>query len=95
MDCSCGKKGCGQSPDGTTVTEQPKIVLYYHLSLSTWPLSNNKELLCRFRRVKPDKSHTTRSLICAKPTRRREQNTTLYHIKVHEFKIITKQVFRT
>jgi hypothetical protein len=27
------------------VTEPPKIVPYYRLSLSTWPLNNNKELL--------------------------------------------------
>jgi hypothetical protein len=26
------------------VTEPPKIIPYYRLSLSTWPLSNNKEL---------------------------------------------------
>jgi hypothetical protein len=63
------------------VTEPPKIILYYCLSQSTWPLSNNKELLSRFRRVKPDKSHTTGSLICAKPTRRRDQSTTLHYIK--------------
>jgi hypothetical protein len=67
------------------VTEPPKIVPYYRLSLSTWPLSNNKELFCRFRRVKPGKSHTTGSLICAKPTRRRDQSTTLHYIKVHKF----------
>jgi hypothetical protein len=30
------------------VTEPPKIIPYYRLSLSTWPLSNNKELFCRF-----------------------------------------------
>jgi hypothetical protein len=70
------------------VTEPPKIVLYYRLSLSTWPLSNNKELLCRFRRVKPGKSHTTGLLICAKPTRMRDQSTILHYI-------ITNQVFRT
>jgi hypothetical protein len=58
-------------------------------------LSNNKELLCCFRRVKPGKSHTTGSLICAKPTRRRDQSTTLHHIKVHKFNIITNQVFQT
>jgi hypothetical protein len=52
------------------VTEPPKIVPYYRLSLSVWPLSNNKELFYRFRRVKPRKSHTTGSLICAKPTGR-------------------------
>jgi hypothetical protein len=32
------------SSSQTTVTEPPKIVPYYRLSLSTWPLSNNKEL---------------------------------------------------
>jgi hypothetical protein len=64
----------------TRVTEPPKIILYYRLSRSTWPLSNNKELLSRFRRVKPGKSHTTGSLICAKPTRRRDQSTTLHYI---------------
>jgi hypothetical protein len=63
------------------VTEPPKIILYYRLSRSTWPLSNNKELLSRFRRVKPGKPHTTGSLICAKPTRRRDQSTTLHYIK--------------
>jgi hypothetical protein len=67
------------------VTEPPKIVPYYRLSLSTWPLSNNKELFCSFRRVKPGKSHTTGSLICAKPTRRRDQSTTLHYIKIHKF----------
>jgi hypothetical protein len=63
------------------VTEPPKIIPYYRLSWSTWPLSNNKELLSRFRQVKPGKSHTTGSLICAKPTRRRDQSTTLHYIK--------------
>jgi hypothetical protein len=63
------------------VTEPPKIIPYYRLSRSTWPLSNNKELLSRFRQVKPGKSHTTGSLICAKPTRRRDQSTTLRYIK--------------
>jgi hypothetical protein len=63
------------------VTEPPKIIPYYRLSRSTWPLSNNKELLSRFRRVKPGKSHTTGSLICAKPTRRRDQSATLHNIK--------------
>jgi hypothetical protein len=41
------------------VTEPPKIILYYRLRLSTWPLSNNKELLSHFRRVKPAESLTT------------------------------------
>jgi hypothetical protein len=77
------------------VIEPPKIIPYYRLSLSTWPLSNNKELFCRSRRVKPGKSHTTGSLICAKPTRRWDQSTALHYIKVHKFNIITNQVFRT
>jgi hypothetical protein len=77
------------------VIELPKIIPYYRLSRSTWPLSNNKELLSRFRRVRPGKSHTTGSLICAKPTRRRDQSTTLHYIKVHKFNIITNQVFCT
>jgi hypothetical protein len=70
---------------GISVTEPLKIIPYYRLSLSTWPLSNNKELLSRFRRVKPGKSHTKGSLICAKPTRKRDQSTTLHYIKVHKF----------
>jgi hypothetical protein len=65
----------------TFCAEPHKIVPHYRLSLSTWALSNNKELFCRFRRVKPDKSHTTGSLICAKPTRRRDQSTTLHYKK--------------
>jgi hypothetical protein len=63
------------------VTESPKIIPYYRLSRSTWPLSNNKELLSHFRWVKPGKSHTIGSLICAKPTRRWDQSTTLHYIK--------------
>jgi hypothetical protein len=43
------------------VTEPPKIILYYRLSLSTWSLSNNKELFCHFCQVKPGKSLTTGS----------------------------------
>jgi hypothetical protein len=54
------------------VTEPPKIISYYRLSQSTWPLSNNKELFCRLCWVMPSKSPTTGSLICAKPTRRRD-----------------------
>jgi hypothetical protein len=67
-------------PCAARVTEPPKIIPYYRLSRSPWPLSNNKELLSCFRRVKPGKSHTTGSLICAKPTRRRDQSTTLHYI---------------
>jgi hypothetical protein len=80
---------------GAGVTEPPKIIPYYRLSRSTWPLSNNKELLSRFRRVKPGKSHTTGSLICAEPTRRRDQSTTLHYVKGSKFNIITNQVFHT
>jgi hypothetical protein len=43
------------------VTKPPKIIPYYRLSLSMWPLSNNKELVCRFCRVKPGESLTTGS----------------------------------
>jgi hypothetical protein len=46
---------------------QPKIIPYYHLSLSTWPLTNNKELLCRFCRVKPGESLTTGSRYALSP----------------------------
>jgi hypothetical protein len=66
------------------VIEPPKIIPYYRLSQSTWPLKNNKELLSRFRWVKPGKSNTTGSLICAKPTRRRDQSTTLLYIKASQ-----------
>jgi hypothetical protein len=45
------------------VTEPPKIILYYRLSLSTWPLSNNKESFYHFCRVKPGKSLTTGSIL--------------------------------
>jgi hypothetical protein len=56
------------SPDDPTlVTEPPKIIVYYRLSLSTWPLSNNKELLSRFRRVKPGESLTTGSRYALSP----------------------------
>jgi hypothetical protein len=50
-----------------SVTEPPKIIPYYRLSLSTWPLSNNKELFCRFRRVKPGESLTTGSRYALSP----------------------------
>jgi hypothetical protein len=41
-----------------SVTEPSKIIPYYCLSWSTWPLSNNKKLLCRLCRVMPDESLT-------------------------------------
>jgi hypothetical protein len=50
---------CKPIVDHQSVTELPKIIPYYHLSRSTWPLSNNKELFCRLCRVKPGKSLTT------------------------------------
>jgi hypothetical protein len=50
-----------------SVIEPPKIIPYYRLSLSTWPLSNNKELLCRFCRVKPGESLTTGSRYALSP----------------------------
>jgi hypothetical protein len=85
----------GRRQEWRDVTEPPRIVPYYCLSLSAWPLRNNKELFCSFHRVKPGKSHTTGSLIYAKTTRRRDQSTTLQYIKVHKLNIITNQVFRT
>jgi hypothetical protein len=58
------------------VTEAPKIIPYYRLSLSTWPLSNNKELLCRFCRVKPSESLTTGSIYALSP---HEGGTRVHH----------------
>jgi hypothetical protein len=49
------------------VTEPPKIIPYYRLSLSTWPLSNTKELLSRFGWVKPGESLTTGSRYALSP----------------------------
>jgi hypothetical protein len=89
------KKSVSRTRAVVSVTEPPKIIPYYRLSRSTWPLSNNKELLSRFRRVKPDKSHTTGSLICAKPTRRRDQSTTLHYMKGSQVQDYYKPVFRT
>jgi hypothetical protein len=68
------------------VTEPPKIVPYYRLSLSTWPLSNNKELFCRFRRVKPGKSLTTGSRYALSPHEggtRVQHYITLHYITLH------------
>jgi hypothetical protein len=64
------------------VTKPPKIILYYRLSQPTWPLSNNKELFCRFRRVKPVKSLTTGSRYGLRP---HEGGTRVQHyIKVYK-----------
>jgi hypothetical protein len=68
------------------VTEPPKIIPYYCLSLSTWPLSNNKELLSRFRRVKPGESHTTGSRYALSPPEggtRVQHYITLHYITLH------------
>jgi hypothetical protein len=69
------------------VTEPPKIILYYRLSLSTWPLSNNKELLSRFRRVKPGESLTTGSRYALSPHEggtRVQHYITLHYITLHK-----------
>jgi hypothetical protein len=58
------------------VTEPPKVIMYYRLSLSTWPLSNNKELLCRFCRLKLDKSLTIGSRYALSP---HEGGTRVHH----------------
>jgi hypothetical protein len=73
------------------VTEPPKIILYYRLRLSTWPLSDNKELLSHCRQVKPGKSLTTGSRYALSP---HEGGTRVQHYltqKVHKFNIITNQ----
>jgi hypothetical protein len=59
--------GTRRSGRGVGVIEPPKIILYYRLSRSTYPLSNNKELFCRFYRVKPGESLTTGSRYALSP----------------------------
>jgi hypothetical protein len=41
------------------VTEPLKLIPYYCLNHSSWPLSNNIEVTCRLYRVKPGKSLTS------------------------------------
>jgi hypothetical protein len=41
------------------VTEPLKLIPYYCLNHSTWPLSNNIEVTCRLCRVEPGKSLTS------------------------------------
>jgi hypothetical protein len=68
------------------VTEPPKIISYYRLILSTWPLSNNKELLSRFCRVKPGESLTTGSRYALSPHEggtRIQHYITLHYITLH------------
>jgi hypothetical protein len=43
----------------TNVTEPLKLITYYCLNHSFWPLSNNIEVTCRLCRVKPGKSLTS------------------------------------
>jgi hypothetical protein len=74
-----------------SVTELPKIILYDRLSLSTWPLSNNKELFCHFHRVKPGKSLTTGSRYALSP---HEGGTKVQHyIKVSQVQHYYKPSF--
>jgi hypothetical protein len=69
------------------VIELLKLIPYYCLNHSSWPLSNNIDVTCRLYRVKPGKSLTS-------------QDRQLY-IKTHtnaspeinKSQIITKQVF--
>jgi hypothetical protein len=60
-------RSTGPGPITATVIEPPKIIPYYRLSQSTWPLSNNKELFRRFHRVKPGESLTTGSRYALSP----------------------------
>jgi hypothetical protein len=75
------------------VTELPRIIPHYRLSLSTWLLSNNNELFCCHCRDMPGESLTTGSLICANPTRRLDQNTSSTLHKSPQVQLITNQVF--
>jgi hypothetical protein len=45
--------------DSHLVTEPLKLIPYYCLNHSSWPLSNNIEVTCRLCRVKPRKSLTS------------------------------------
>jgi hypothetical protein len=82
-------------PAAMSVTEPPKIIMYYCLSRSTWPLSNNKEVFCWLYRVMRGESLTIGSLICAKPTRSWDQSTSATLHKSWQSYIITNQIFHT
>jgi hypothetical protein len=57
-----------------TVTEPLKLIPYYCLNHSSWPLSNNIEVTCRLCRVGPGKSLTSQDRhLYNKLTRRRVQ----------------------
>jgi hypothetical protein len=71
-----GLNAVGHSSGDDTVTEPPKIILYYRLRRSTWPLSNNKELFCRLCRGMPAKSLTTGSRYVLSP---HEGGTRVHH----------------
>jgi hypothetical protein len=54
------------------VTKPLKLIPYYCLNHSSWPLSNNTEVTCRLCRVKPGKSLTSQDRqLYIKLTRRR------------------------
>jgi hypothetical protein len=69
------------------VTEPPKIILYYRLSLSTWPLSDNKELFCHLCQEKPGKSLTTGSRYVLSPHEGGTRVQVQHYIKVQMFKL--------
>jgi hypothetical protein len=58
------------------LTEPPKIIPYYRLSMSMWSLSNNKQLLCRLYRGMPGKSLTIGSRYALSP---HEGGTRVHH----------------
>jgi hypothetical protein len=45
---------------GGSVTEPPKLILYYCINLSSWSLRDNTELTCRLCRVNSGQSRVAR-----------------------------------
>jgi hypothetical protein len=78
------------------MTEPLKLIPYYCLNHSTWPLSNNIEVTCRLCRVKPGKSLTSqdRQLYTKTPTKASPEinKSQLLHNILQRF-IITNPVF--
>jgi hypothetical protein len=77
----------------TGVTEPLKLIPYYCLNHSTWPLSNNIEVTCRHCRVKPGKSLTSqdqqlyiKTHTKASPKINKSQFITIHPSKVHYYK---------
>jgi hypothetical protein len=75
------------------VTEPLKLIPYYFLNHSTWPLSNNFEVTCRLYRVKPGKSLTSqdrqlhnKTHTKASPEVNNSQFITIHPSKVHYYK---------